>query len=153
MTAHTLGPLRSMLHVAAAQLDIAIHTSEAQVESLATAVARMSTLASGMARPADEASAELAKQASAALVAMQFHDQLMQRVEHVRDALAETLNAMDPGSDQAPDIERVLLELRGRYSMEDERQIFDAIVTTDGPRPITVPGGNADQDRGSVELF
>ena len=63
-----------------------------------------------------------------ALVAMQFHDQLVQRVAHVRDALTELNEALSGAPAAEVDWATVLAGIRFRYSMEDERMLFDRII-------------------------
>ena len=60
------------------------------------------------------------------MFAMQFHDQLVQRVQHVRDALGDLHDALAaPAADV--DWAAVLAGIRARYTMEDERRLFDVM--------------------------
>ncbi len=55
------------------------------------------------------------------LFAMQFHDQLAQRLQHVRDALGDLHDAL--AAPNAPSAAVLLAAIRARYTMEDERRL------------------------------
>ena len=90
-------------------------------------------------------------EAQRAMFAMQYHDQLAQRVQHVRDALGDLHDALD--APNAPATAVLLAAIRTRYTMEDERRLFDVVL---GHLP-GAPPANANSEnealRGSVELF
>jgi hypothetical protein len=148
-------PLASLLELAAAQLEVAMQNTASQIEELAGSVAMFAQLGAQMCTHPDAAIAALgvrvAAQAQRAVVAMQFHDQLSQRLQHVRDALGDAHDAL--GAPAAPDPAALLAVIRARCTMEDERRLFDVMVghLPGAPRP------NADSAsealRGSVELF
>ena len=85
------------------------------------------------------------------MFAMQFQDQLAQRMQHVRDALGDMHDAM--AAPTPPSAAVLLAAIRARYTMEDERRLFDIVL---GHLP-GAPAANADSEheasRGSVELF
>ena len=87
------------------------------------------------------------------MVAMQFHDQLVQRVAHVRDALTELNEALNGAPAAEVDWATVLAGIRFRYSMEDERMLFDRIIGSAACPDVNVPRRAHDSLRGSVELF
>src|SRR5262245_43037443 len=93
-------PVGALLELASSQLEVATHASDARVELLAGSIAKLVALGSQLqaAHAAGSASEALAKeiveQAQNALIAMQFHDQLVQRMAHVRDALTELNEAL-----------------------------------------------------------
>ena len=85
------------------------------------------------------------------MFAMQFHDQLVQRVRHVRDALGDMHDAL--AAPNAPSAAALLKAIRARYTMEDERQLFDAMLSHLPGAPRSNGDQRHDSLRGSVELF
>ena len=152
-------PVSALLELAASQLEVAVQTTEAQVGSLASSIATLVTLGaslqggSGAAPAPDAVAREIVEHARNALVAMQFHDQLVQRVAHVRDALGELNEAIATPSDAEVDWATVLAGIRDRYSMEDERLLFDRIIGVAACPSVATHDPAHDSLRGSVELF
>ena len=111
------------------------------METLASSIAALVTLgvelqaASGAGTAPDGLARKIVEQAQTALVAMQFHDQLVQRVAHVRDALTELNEALNGAPAAEVDWATVLAGIRFRYSMEDERRLFDRIIGVARPVP------------------
>jgi hypothetical protein len=147
--------LRSFLELGAAQLESAMKDSDARVESLTGAinhVVERATLLRGLVAElpaggdagAREVAAQLATlgaelelDARQAVVAMQFYDKLIQRITHVRDGLAipaETIEAAP--HDRSAAWEQLLERVRGRYSMVEERVLFDFLIRGTGPREM-----------------
>jgi len=150
-------PVSALLELAASQLEVAAHTTDAQVETLASSIAALVSLsvelrsASGAGTAPGSLAHRIVEQAQSAMVAMQFHDQLVQRMAHVRDSLTELNEALSGGSVSAVDWATVLAGIRFRYSMEDERLQFDRII---GSTACDVQHDTThDSLRGSVELF
>jgi hypothetical protein len=152
-------PVAALLELAASQLEVAAHSTNAQMEALASSIAALITLgmelkAANGAGTAPEALAQaIVERAQSAVVAMQFHDQLVQRVAHVRDALNELNEALQGMPAAEVDWATVLAGIRFRYSMEDERRLFDRIIGA-----TACPDGNChdsthDSLRGGVEIF
>ncbi len=100
--------------------------------------------------PSDQAPAELvdtvegyrqaiAKSVNTAVVGMQFYDQLVQRLSHVRDGLA-CLAALVADESRArlpaawSDLKQTL---RAMYSMSQERNLFDAVIKGGTPEQAT----------------
>ena len=152
-------PVSALLELAASQLEVAAHTSDAQVEKLAGSIAALVTLsvelkaASGAGTVPGELAHKIVEQAQTALVAMQFHDQLVQRVAHVRDALTELNEALNGAPAAEVDWATVLAGIRFRYSMEDERLQFDRIIGATACPDVNAHDHTHDSLRGSVELF
>ena len=148
-------PLPSLLELSSAQLEVALQNSNAQVEKLAAAVAALSKIGVEMRAHADPSVAEqgnrVAAEAERALFAMQFHDVLAQRLTHVRDGIGDLHDAL--AAPVAPPVDVMLRAIRGRYTMEDERRLFDALV---GKLP-GAPAAHADSEHealcSSAELF
>jgi hypothetical protein len=82
------------------------------------------------------------------MVAMQFHDQLAQRVTHVREALGDVHDELLSGS--TTDWSELVKKMRAHYTMEDERRLFDLVMWA-------FPGATVQRDEeslaSSVELF
>ena len=152
-------PVPALLELAASQLEVAAHTTDAQVETLASSIAALVTLsvelqaASGSGTVPGALAHKIVEQAQTALVAMQFHDQLVQRVAHVRDALTELNEALSGGPVEEVDWATVLAGIRFRYSMEDERLQFDRIIGSTACPDVNNHDNAHDSLRGSVELF
>jgi hypothetical protein len=85
------------------------------------------------------------------MFAMQFHDQLAQRVEHVRDALGDMHDAL--AAPVLPCQETLLAVIRGRYTMEDERRLFDVMLGHLSQPPHAPCTTDTEALRSSVELF
>ena len=152
-------PVSALLELASSQLEVAAHTTEAQVESLAGSIAALVTLgaelqaASGAGSESEALSRRIVEQAQNALVAMQFHDQLVQRVAHVRDSLTDLNEALASAPAAEADWATVLAGIRFRYSMEDERRLFDRIIGAAACPAVNGHDPAHDSLRGSVEFF
>jgi len=141
------GELRRFLELGAAQLDAAIRESDSRVDKLAGAVTSVATDAreleaqlTALDSPNPEEAAKarqriqqlthaLATHVQATITSLQFYDKLIQRLTHVRDGLAipsdSTVDGRDPaGSDWSAMLEQV----RSRYSMVEERVLFDFMM-------------------------
>jgi hypothetical protein len=141
------GELRRFLELGAAQLDAAMRESDSRVDVLAGAVTAVASDARELesqvqaldsADPAQSANARvrirqlaeaLASHVHSTITSLQFYDKLIQRLTHVRDGLAipsdSTVNGADPaGSDWSAMLEQV----RSRYSMVEERVLFDFMM-------------------------
>jgi CHAD domain-containing protein len=148
-------PLPPLLELATAQLEVALQNSNSHVEQLATSVDALSRLGAelrGHENPVvAEHGARVLAETLRAMFALQYHDQLAQRLEHVRDALGDMHDAM--ASPVQPSAGALLRAIRARYTMEDERKLFDVVL---GPL-ADVPSSDTDDQqealRGSVEMF
>jgi hypothetical protein len=148
-------PLPPLLELASAQLEVALQNSNAQVERLAASVDAISKLGAALRAHENpvvaEQGARLLAEALSAMFAMQFHDQLAQRLEHVRDALGDMHDAL---AAPAPPPARALLHaIRARYTMEDERKLFDVVLGTLPGAPPDESDDDTEALRGSVEMF
>jgi septal ring factor EnvC (AmiA/AmiB activator) len=141
------GELRRFLELGAAQLDAAIRESDARVDKLASAVTAVATDARELEtqlQALDSADATQVQQArqrirqlvaqldadvQATVTSLQFYDKLIQRLTHVRDGLAipsdSTVAALDPARS---DWNSMLEQVRSRYSMVEERVLFDFMM-------------------------
>jgi septal ring factor EnvC (AmiA/AmiB activator) len=141
------GELRRFLELGAAQLDAAMRESDARVDKLAGAVTAVATDARELETQvqaldsADAAEVQQARQrirqlvvqldadVQATVTSLQFYDKLIQRLTHVRDGLAipsdSTVSALDPARS---DWNSMLEQVRSRYSMVEERVLFDFMM-------------------------
>ncbi len=151
-------PLPPLLELATAQLEVALQNSNSHVAQLATSVDAISKLGAELRSHQDpvvaEQGARLLAEALRAMFSMQYHDQLAQRLEHVRDALGDMHDAL---AAPTPAPARVLLGvIRSRYTMEDERKLFDVLLgpLADAPADDTEEADHPHEAlRGSVEMF
>jgi hypothetical protein len=158
-------PLGAVLDLVAMQLEVAMQHAAAQAERLSGSIAEFSAIGERMRARLDvdhdpalatEISA-LEAEAHRAMNAMQFHDQLAQRVRHVREALADVHDELRAGGN--PDWGALLSRMRAHYTMEDERRLFDSVLgdLAKLPRLPEQPRGAVRRDEdlmpGSVELF
>jgi hypothetical protein len=145
-------PLAAVLELVAMQLEVAMQNAAAQAERLSQAVAAFAAIGARLRTgdPSLLAHADAIQQeAHRAMVAMQFHDQLAQRVMHVRDALGDVHDEVLAGEE--PDWNGLMRKMRSHYTMEDERRLFDLVL---GTLPET-PGKPREEEAlpSSVELF
>jgi len=148
-------PLPSLLELTAAQVEVALQNSHAQIERLTACVSSFAKLGAEMSASPDAAvaaqGARVSAEAERALFAMQFHDQLAQRMQHVRDALGDMHDAL---ASPVPPATRMLLSvIRARYTMEDERRLFDVMIGAPPEAPEADSHAEREALRGSVELF
>jgi len=148
-------PLPPLLELTSSQLEAALQNASSQLERLAGSVAAFVKLGAEMSAHSDPAVAahgvRIAAEAERALFAMQFHDPLVQRLQHVSDALGDVRDAL--AAPIAPPTSRLLGVIRARYTMEDERRLFDVMLAH--VPGAARPNGDTTQDsaRGSIELF
>ena len=90
-----------------------------------------------------------------AIVAFQFYDTLVQRMEHVVNSLSNLGDLVsDPERIYSPDQWKALQDdIRGRYTMEKERELFDAILNGDDMVEIMRKMHEVAASDGNVVLF
>jgi hypothetical protein len=142
--------LRRFLELGAAQLDAAIRESDARVNQLAAAVTAMASDARKLqiqvreldsdsaAQPGQpvepresirQLAARLDAHVQATVASLQFYDKLIQRLTHVRDGLAIPSDCTAAEPDPArSDWNAMLEQVRSRYSMVEERVLFDFMM-------------------------
>ena len=127
--------LHQFLNLGVAQLDAAVRESDAQVDKIAQSLAAIATDMQQLDAAADSAanSAELVASVrasvAAAVKALQFYDKLIQRLTHVRSGLAIPADATaDLGGAASIDWNDILDQVRARYSMVEERVLFDFMM-------------------------
>jgi hypothetical protein len=145
-------PLAAVLELVAMQLEVAMQNGAAQAERLSQSVAAFTVIGAHMRSTNEPTLAAYARdieeEAARAMVAMQFHDQLAQRVTHVRDALGDVHDELLSGKE--PAWNELVAKMRAHYTMEDERRLFDLVMWA-------FPGAKAEREEealpSSVELF
>jgi hypothetical protein len=153
-------PLAAVLELVAMQLEVAMQNAAAQAERLSASVAEFTAIGARIRAGVDPALNENARtvlattataieaEAGRAMMAMQFHDQLTQRVTHVRDALGDVHDELLAGD--APQWNELVARIRAHYTMEDERRLFDLVMWA-------FPGATSQREEealpSSVELF
>ena len=145
-------PLAAVLELVAMQLEVAMQNAAAQAESLSGSVAEFTAIGARMRAENDpkllEHARALEQEASRAMMAMQFHDQLTQRVMHVRDALGDVHDELLSGSTR--DWSELVRKMRAHYTMEDERRLFDLVLWAFPGAPVA---RDEEALQSSVELF
>ena len=140
------GELRRFLELGAAQLDAAMRESDSRVDRLAAAVTsvasdarELQTQLAGLDSP-DPAEAERARtrirhltealqsHVHSTITSLQFYDKLIQRLTHVRDGLAIPCDSTINGVADGGDWNAMLEQVRSRYSMVEERVLFDFMM-------------------------
>lgn len=154
-----------LLDLSAAQLEAGIGEAERPVQQLAEAFFALSAIAAeaiaalSAAGPAGGAAsvdlpvrwAGVQQQMQGAVEAFQFHDRLCQRIGHVRDGLSQIAGLVNDREAAARDTSWQGLHgaLRGRYTIDHERVMFDLLVEGRADTALRPPADTA----GSVELF
>jgi hypothetical protein len=70
----------------------------------------------------------LTSHVQATITSLQFYDKLIQRLTHVRDGLAIPSDSTVHGVDKGSDWNAMLEQVRSRYSMVEERVLFDFMM-------------------------
>jgi hypothetical protein len=165
--------LVSLLGLAASQIEVSLRDSEGPVATLGRAVGALAAAAEvlegSLAQLPDgpgcdevrrmlEAQRDaLRRRAEESSVALQFHDRLVQRLTHVRDSLAALGDFVDARAHHGPgaDWDGLRRRIRDQYSMEQERVMFDLLVS--GATPDQVLSALADLRvggaAGHVDMF
>jgi len=127
--------LHQFLNLGVAQLDAAVRESDTQVDKIAQSLAAIATdlqqlegLAPGEAQ-FKSLTTSMRASVQAAVKALQFYDKLIQRLTHVRAGLAIPADATsDTAAPQSIDFDAILDQVRARYSMVEERVLFDFMM-------------------------
>jgi len=139
--------LRRYLELGAVQVDAAMKEANQAVDSLSSAVtavqadarelvAQIWALESGDPERARQALAQLriwagrlTERGRTAIRTLQFYDKLVQRLSHVRDGLALPVDWVSKQKQPtSEDYEQLLEQVRSRYSMAEERALFDFMM-------------------------
>lgn len=133
-----------MLKLAAAQVEYSLRDGNNSVDVLAESFTSMASGIQDIEKSAKElkASADLkddtitglcanlSDRMQHAIVAFQFYDKLVQRLDHVVGSLSQLAELVaDPSSLYSPLSWQALQdEIRSRYTMQQERELFDALM-------------------------
>jgi hypothetical protein len=128
--------LHQFLNLGVAQLDAAVRESDTQVDKIAQSLAAIATDLQQLeaVAPAGEAqfkdlTTSMRASVQSAVKALQFYDKLIQRLTHVRAGLAIPADATsDTAAPQSIDFDAILDQVRARYSMVEERVLFDFMM-------------------------
>lgn len=130
------------------------------VKNIAAAVesfSKFSDIDSGLHNQVMQQCNELGGEMQKAIIAFQFYDKLVQRLSHVRNSMTHLSDLIgDDEKFQSADAWKKLQQtIRGSYTMEEDRKLFDAILAG---RPIhevlkemTVKEDDSSDD--DIELF
>lgn len=138
-----------MLDLAAAEIESALKSAEEPVAKLGTVMGSVATQMPQL----DLVDHHITQEVQQAIVALQFHDALVQRLTHVRDALL--LLGRELGSDSRQGWDQLRDVIRTKYSLEDERRLYDLVIADAPPEAIRaafaaqIPAGDA----GRIDLF
>ena len=133
-----------MLNLAVAQIEVAMRDSSGSVDVLTNTFTGMygnlmalveaaQSLPDGPAKQAvQEAGMAVSVQMQEAIVAFQFYDRLSQRLSHASHSLDDlTAIVSDPARLYNPFAWSALQQkIRARYTMEDEKLMFDTLIQT-----------------------
>ncbi|WP_051534419.1 hypothetical protein [Deefgea rivuli] len=166
-----------MLGIAVAQVRHAMDEGSTSFSTLSTSFASTymhieelkTTLAqSNLAVPAElqlaERVTEISAQNSKSIVAFQFYDRLSQRLDHVCGTISQLASLVsDPTQIDQPDAWLALQQrIRSQFSMEQEKVLFDAILSGMPISEALVMAGNMNDalaadikkpDDGEIEFF
>jgi len=135
-----------MLELAAGQVQAAMRDSNTSVDVLTDTFTSMvdtlqlidaalatlpDTVGNGLVKAEiQEGSAEIGRKVHQAIIAFQFYDKLVQRLQHVCDSLAALGDLVGDPSRLYNPAEWVSLQekIRSRYAMAEERAMFDAVM-------------------------
>lgn len=160
-----------MLNLATAQIEMAMKDSSGSVEvltntftgmygNLMSLVEQVHTLPDSPVRKSiEEAGSAISSQMQHAIVAFQFYDRLSQRLSHVCRSL-DDLNGIvsDPNQLYNPFAWHALQQkIRAKYTMEDEKLMFDKLLETGDVKAALEQFMHAKQEQSGgssdVELF
>ncbi len=145
-------PISAILQLAAMQIEVALRNADSQVSTLSDAVAGIALVTAELPPTMKEYGVALRTHAREAMMAMQYHDQMVQRLSHVRDALSELQQALTSNVGQN-DWHDILRSVRNQFSMEDERMLFDQILAWPTDKVLMQSSSSVDSKQGHVELF
>ncbi len=160
----------ALVTLAVAQIEAALSEAERSVRALCSAFVSIANaiepIAGGLplvsdggsGAPHGPASTMFSDDIRRAVVALQFHDRLTQKLSHVAanlGAVAELLR--DPSRQDARTAwEGLQREIRARYTMDCERSLADAVLPADSApriRAAAHPMMPAPDDGGAIDLF
>ncbi len=132
-----------MINLAIAQIDHTMHEGNQSIDTLADSFTVLADIINDINDSLDElpdgavkdklvsSSQQASDKVAAAIVAFQFYDKLSQRLNHVSSDLANLSELIsDPNSLYSPPRWKELqLSIREKYTMEEERAMFDKVLS------------------------
>jgi hypothetical protein len=138
--------IHALLDLGIAQLDGAVKEADGRVDRLSHALVdlrqgldEITHLLAHHASPAALAARvdAMNEQVSSAVVAMQFYDKLTQRLAHVREGFSLPKAHIDASNHTSSmHWPAVCSQIRARYSMVEERVVFDFLLRGTGPEQM-----------------
>jgi len=135
-----------MLNLSVAQIDQSMNEGNASVDTLASSFTSLATnlsdIQSSIENMKDDnfdktklivqgSAATALDKVHAAIIAFQFYDKLTQRLDHVSTSLSAltTLIGNPASLYSPPEWQSLQQTIRSRYTMEEERQMFDKVLS------------------------
>lgn len=165
-----------MLQLATGQVNAAMHDSNASVEVLTDTFTSMvetldmvevalgtlpDTIGNGMVKSEiQEGAREVSRKVHQAIIAFQFYDKLVQRLDHVCNSLAELSSLVaDKGRLYKPtEWQGLQMHIQSKYAMAEERAMFKAVMAGATVEEalqayMTERLQKVEQSGGEIELF
>jgi ABC-type transporter Mla subunit MlaD len=158
--------LAGMLQVMSAQIDAALHESNAPATTLVETAHAMGQATQTIAKSLFDFSGnptrvfqdlmllhdDMHARATKAATAIQFHDRLAQCLMHVSASLSLLSEFVaDGGTNSGQDWDKLRERIRGLMSMDGERALLDTL--TGVPEPPVAAKQRTEGESGNVELF
>ncbi len=142
----------ALFAAAVAQLELALRESQGPVQTLGEAIVSLGT---GLAADADRA--DLQREVSKCLEALQFYDRMTQHLSHIRDFVSGMTASMDAAL-SGEENEDVWDELRARFRRrlisDPQREMLDILAPAVGASVRSARASREHHaDQGSIELF
>lgn len=160
-----MGELCCFVDLGIAQLEGAVREADTRMDRLAESMVRLREALDQMAQLTDEGAPSEAysdqiesmrEHVATAVVALQFYDKLTQRIQHVRDGLVVPVaNVEEKTERKSPHWDVLLDRVRQRYSMAEERVLFDFLITGAGAAQMltALTDLRSAANPGELELF
>ena len=164
-----------MLFLAIAQIEIALHESDASVEHLTESFTSMLGKEADIAKSMEKLSTsgmdhslcesikltteEVSERMQSTIVAFQFYDRLTQRLSHVGSSMGalSTLLEDDERLHEADEWKNLQSVIKSKYSMREEYELFDVVMAGGGVREAIRHFNEAKKDDtdtdNDIELF
>jgi len=160
--------LAGLLAVMSAQIEAAMHETDAPAGTLVETAHAMNSATETLAKSLfDFGSAparvfqdlmvlhdDMHARATKAATAIQFHDRLVQCLTHVSSSLTLVAEFVSGGgAKSAADWDQLRDRIRSQLSMEGGRAVFDLLSGAPVPSGIGSGAGQSEEESGKVELF
>lgn len=160
--------LAGLLAIMSAQIEAAMHETDAPAATLVETAHSMSSATETLAKSLFDFGSSPARvfqdlmvlhddmhaRATKAATAIQFHDRLVQCLTHVSSSLTLVAEFVSGGgAKSAADWDQLRDRIRSQLSMEGERAVFDLLSGAPVPSGIGNGAGQSEEESGKVELF